>query len=642
MRRLPVLLLLAILAAVPTAAAAPGDERSSASTTLVTKPGKKQLQRQRLARKLRPRAFNSCPQLVRYARRHAAHSEGISAGPPPLMPPIAQPPLLRSAPGQGPLRTDVMAAPPTAAPETSSQTNVQEAGVNEPDVVKTAGDRIFALAGGKLHAVDAAGPTLLGTLATEGYAYQLLLHEDRALVIGYEQDLRVRPASVPIAPLAMKTVLTEVDVSDPAAMRVVSRQTIDGTYVDARQSGETARVVISSPPRAIAKPATAFRRGGWVPTSIVKSRPGARAVKRPLASCRRIARPASFSGTSVLTVLTIDLSKGLPAVDVDALMTDGQTVYASPNRLYVATPRWLPSEPDSAQPPPRATTTVHSFDASQPGVTSYRASGQVPGHLLNQFSLSEHDDALRVASTEEPSWWGFGDVGESESFVTVLSERGGALMEVGRVGGIGRGERIYAVRFVGDVGFVVTFRQTDPLYTIDLADPTRPRVAGELKIPGYSAYLHPIDADTLIGVGQDANDRGSTRGTQISIFDVSDLRQPRRLHHWTIEDSTSAVEEDHHAFLWWAPTKLAVLPVQDYDYDGFNGAIGFQIDRRTGIGEAGRASHELPDYFPSPVERAFVVGGRLFTLSELGIQANDLGTLAQQGWAAFPQDPVAP
>ena len=118
-------------------------------------------------------------------------------------------------------------------------------------------------------------------------------------------------------------------------------------------------------------------------------------------------------------------------------------------------------------------------------------------------------------------------------------------MQAGRIGGLGKGERVYSVRFVGDTGYVVTFRQIDPLYTLDLADPERPRVLGELKIPGYSAYLHPIGEGLLLGVGQDATEEGRPTGTQISIFDVSDLRRPTRVHQealgmgWTEAEPTT-------------------------------------------------------------------------------------------------------
>ena len=126
------------------------------------------------------------------------------------------------------------------------------------------------------------------------------------------------------------------------------------------------------------------------------------------------------------------------------------------------------------------------------------------GFVLNQFSLSEHDGYLRAASTEEPDWWSAPDgaARESESLVTVLAERGGRLERVGEVDGLGRGERIFAVRFIGARGYVVTFRQTDPLYALDLSDPARPAVRGALKIPGFSSYLHPVDESTLIVTGR--------------------------------------------------------------------------------------------------------------------------------------------
>ena len=131
---------------------------------------------------------------------------------------------------------------------------------------------------------------------------------------------------------------------------------------------------------------------------------------------------------------------------------------------------------------------------------------------MSQWSLSEQDKGvLRVASTEEPTWWS-GPREESESFVTTLGERDGALVQLGRVGGLGKGERVYAVRFAGDTGYVVTFRQVDPLYTLDLSAPPAPAVLGELKIRGYSAYLHPLGGDLLLGIGQDASDEGRVLG----------------------------------------------------------------------------------------------------------------------------------
>ena len=131
---------------------------------------------------------------------------------------------------------------------------------------------------------------------------------------------------------------------------------------------------------------------------------------------------------------------------------------------------------------------------------------------------------------------------------------------IGSVGGLGKTEQIRAVRFLGDTGYVVTFRQTDPLYVIDLTDPANPVLDGELKIPGYSAYLHPVGDGLLLGVGQDATDSGQTLGTQLSLFDVSDPTNPQQIDTLAIGGS-SEVEWDHKAFLYWPEDGTIVLPV---------------------------------------------------------------------------------
>ena len=307
-------------------------------------------------------------------------------------------------------------------------------------------------------------------------------------------------------------VIVEVDARDPARLAVLRTQAIEGTIEDARLTGRTARIVVSSIPDALFGE-TAQRRHarGWLPETAFRSRRSGRRTSGKAVACRAVRRPAAFSGTGVLTVLTVDLARGLPAVDADAVFTSGETVYASATSLYVATQRWE-SE---------ARTSLHRFDTSNPDSTGYAGSANVPGTLLNQFSLSEHDGVLRAATT-------LGD--ESESVVTTLAVRPDGLAARGQVRGLGRGERIYAVRFMGPTGYVVTFRQVDPLYTLDLSDPDRPRAVGELKIPGYSAYLHPVAEGLLLGVGQDATSAGRVQGLQLSLFDVSNPASPRRLH----------------------------------------------------------------------------------------------------------------
>jgi hypothetical protein len=284
----------------------------------------------------------------------------------------------------------------------------------------------------------------------------------------------------------------------------------------------------------------------------------------------------------------------------------------------------------------------------------------VPGHLLNQFSMSEHEGNLRVATTEGAPW---GGTEQSESLVTVLAPQGEQLAEIGQVGDLGKGEQIYSVRYAGDVAYVVTFRQTDPFYTVDLSDPAAPRVVGELKIPGYSAYLHPIGDNLVIGVGQDASDEGRVQGTKVSLFDVTDLAAPVELATWSLADSNSVAEWDHHAFLYWPATKQLVLPVNQWsergDGTGFWGAVVLTVDR-AGITEVGRVQHDMvtpsteewcgvpeplpaddgtssprPDYEcvptpqPNPIQRSMVIGGDLWTMAQWTLQANTLADLAR-------------
>ena len=590
------------------------------------------------ARKQHPRvakaqleSFRSCAALVRYARRNVRRGPGIF---PPSVGGIAPlPPRRIDSPTTNPMPP--LATAPGAEGD-QSQTNVQEQGVDEPDVVKAAGGRIFAVAGGQLHAIDAAGPRLLGSLPLEGYSHELLLHGKRLLVISQHGSggigiVQVAPPMYRYDPV---TRLTEVDVSDPEKLTVVRTQRVRGVFVSARLTGAIARVVVTNTPRAAAEPELRSRLRGWLAHTTVANRLTGHKRTRPATRCRAVRRAQVYSGLDMLTVLTIDMDRGLPEVESDAVMTGAELVYASPRRLYVATQRFVPQS--APEQDVHGGTTIHEFDASDTAETTYRASGTVPGFLLNQWAMSERGGVLRVASSEAPTWLG-GSETEGQSFVTTLARRENSLARLGQVDGLGKGERIYSVRFMDDVGYVVTFRQVDPLYTVDLADPRDPRVRGELKIRGYSAYLHPVSGDLLLGVGQDATEGGQRLGTQLSLFDVSDLASPRRLHQRTVAPGAfSDVEYDHHAFLWWAPRNLAVMPVQyATDKDHFSGALGFGVERTSGIVEVGSASHKAGDYI-APIQRSLVVGGRLFTLSDLGLEENDLANLSEKTWLELP------
>ncbi len=298
----------------------------------------------------------------------------------------------------------------------------------------------------------------------------------------------------------------------------------------------------------------------------------------------------------------------------------------------------------------QAKTAIHMFDLTPPDGATYRASGTVAGTLLNQFSMSEWQGNLRVATTTQRVDFGT----QQASGIHVLQRAGRNLNEIGLLDGLGRTERIYAVRFVGDLGYVVTFRQTDPLYVVDLRNPKAPELVGELKIPGYSSYLQPIGPGRLLGIGQDATDGGRVQGTQLSLFDVSNPRNPVRLTAYRIGGSSQA-EYDHHAFLWWPATGDVIVPFSNYDPTRNvpeNGVVVASVSD-TGIKERGRIMHEStvvitnpgpippttvpggsaastatrPQFFTEAIQRSMIVDGNLVTISPNVVKSSNLSAL---------------
>ena len=557
-----------------------------------------------------------------------------------------------------------------------SGTNLQEVDVDEPDTVKTDGEVIVAVAGRELHVIDPGdgGPRLLGTVALEQEgSSELLLAGDRATVLTRTYGAHAGDRAVSSEPVAgpgsALTVVSTVDLSEPTDPRVTESRTFEGDYVSARMTGTLARLVLrSSPSLGYPEPAV-LERGEldtWVEDAVAEAPLEAWLPSDDdgqVVACDAVARPEEPAGVGTTTVVTIDVAASLEPLDATAVVADAETVYASGERLYVATTDWgdrccgfgpMPvdgdgrgvSSADSSVPAPDelpepVTTDLHAFDITGP-TTPYLGTGRVTGRLLNSFSLSEHEGVLRVATTiDSPD-----GSAPSESAVVTLVEEAGALVERGRLAGLGTTEQIYAVRYQGDVGYVVTFRQTDPLYTIDLSDPANPTLLGELKIPGFSAYLHPAEEGRLLGVGQDASAEGRTLGSQVSTFDVSDLAAPTEEDRLSFPDGHSPVEYEHRAFLWWAQDRVAVVPMEIYPFDEvtgspggqpFTGAVAVDVAEDGSLGERGRVTHQPhvgPEQYAA-VSRSLVVGDTLYTLSEAGILASDLRTLADEGWLAL-------
>lgn len=311
-------------------------------------------------------------------------------------------------------------------------------------------------------------------------------------------------------------------------------------------------------------------------------------------------------------------------------------------------------------------TVVHKISFSDQGLT-YVASGEVTGHLLNQYSLDEFNDNLRIATTRGQSWFMpmmFGPavdmvapapVNNSTNNVYVLD---GMLKTVGRLENLAPGERIYSARFMGERAYVVTFKQTDPLFVIDLAKPESPSVLGEVKLPGFSNYLHPYDETTLIGIGREAIDKGEQGvellGLKISLFDVSEPAEPKEASSIILggRGSDSISLHDYKAVLFDKANNLLVIPasltnINNNDYQTqFQGSVVFNVTKEK-ISERGRVSFRLPSqyssesfYIDDSVRRNIFINDTLYSISPATIKASLLSNLSLTGTLDLPKSQI--
>lgn len=560
-------------------------------------------------------------------------------------------------------------------PSDWSETNVQEEGVDEPDLVETDGEFIYIVQRGELTILDswpADQTAIVASLPLPSNPNTMFLNGDRILTFGWAYD--VFPPDEDWRSVGAAR-MTLIDVSDRAAPTVLRTIDLDGWMVDARRIDDDVYVVLDTwlgmpwelydliwdenlelpepdgdadedeqaelrdEARAILRPLVeAFAASVEAQDLLPRQRDSADDSIQPLLECHDIYKPREVGEVSMLSVVHFDMSTGADGGDVSAtgLLSDGWTVYASQENLYIARSSWWWwwgwSELE-------LTTNIHKFHLAG-GDTSYEASGEVPGWLLNSFSLGEHDGHLRVATTDNDWWWGTEQGDEPANNVFVLQQTGGALETVGEVRGIAPGERIYASRFLGDRGFLVTFFQIDPLFTLDLSDPTNPRVIGELETPGFSAYLHPFEEDHLLAAGMDGTAEGQITGFSLSLFDVSDFTAPALTDRITVGSDWgwSEVLWDHHAFTFHRD----VLSVPAYWWDaegGFSGlvVIACATDGLTLLGTVDHADL-VPaseclwdwedacetDYWYAQVRRSVVIEDWLYSISDYGLKVTAL------------------
>ncbi len=555
-----------------------------------------------------------------------------------------------------------------------STTNIQEPGVDEADIVKTDGTYIYVAGNQKVSIVTAApAPAMAGEINVPGYVHNLLLTEDKKLIVFYSPDGATLETSRPVVAYfyyALAGVMI-VDVNDPANPSVLRSSVIEGQISAIRQIGAMLYVVLSStafpePPAlsspnrpteqdGIAVPDAASKnatRTATLPQIIELNADGSIKSAVPAVAVTDILHPDQPRGTAMTLIAGLNLTDPSAPFTSTGYLGYANVVYASSQAIYITDPQWigdviigLPgigvSEPvfgggGGAAPPStpvRAVTdgphtVIHKFTLAEAGA-SLAASGHISGFLLNQYALSESGNFLRAASS---MGWNLG------AEVSVIEQQGSDLVVVGNLPEIGAGENLFAARFMGDRGYLVTFLQTDPLFTVDLSDPRAPKLIGELVMPGFSDYLHPLDDNHLLGLGRDADPTtGGRRGVQLSVFDVTDFAQPAITDKAVVGTSATDSEATSNpkAFNYWPTQQLIAFPIREYKdsfapsfepriYEGlyvFKLLPDFKLEF---IGAMGKTV----DYYPN-WRRALFVGEQLFSVNEFEISVAAIGSVDQ-------------
>ena len=604
--------------------------------------------------------------------------------------------------GRGGVLEDRATSSPSAssAPSAYTKTNTQVAGVDEADFVKNDGTRIFMISGQKLFAVKswpADKMAIAGSLTLEGYPTQMYLDEKNRVVVfsqvytKYDGFAENGGNSGGVAPCAADTCgyyysnttkVTVVDVADLANPKVQAETYLPGSYANSRRIDSSVRVVLSDYFRW---PATVKFYPDYVPglyddkarlasaleSLKVSNEQVIRAqtlkqwlpvAKRRLAggalvdlpyNCGDFHKSNASTHLGLATVATVNLDTPDAAPSRTSVLGEVGEIYASTTALYVSSPHWW-WWPRLGQ---KDWTYIHKFDLTDKNKARYVASGGVEGHIVDQFSMDEHKGFFRIATTTSnrvpdtanpANTWG---TIETSNRINVLREAAGRLELNGQSEEVAKGERIYSSRFVGDRGFVVTFRQVDPLFTFDLSNPAAPRRVGELKVPGFSTYIHPVDANHLltIGVYQPDPNGGVTnwqeRRMQLSLFDVTDFANPKQKFTQLVGTAYgwSEAAYEHKAFNYFPERKLLAIPFSDYvpvssgdPWGQFTSELRvYNVDVNTGFSVKGALSMKdvyissgTPDwrYWYSPWIRRSVMAtdagtDYVYAISDAGIRA---------------------
>jgi len=570
-----------------------------------------------------------------------------------------------------------------------STTNVQVEGVDEADVVKTDGEYIYQVNNdrivvAKAYPADEMQITGIVDFTDDNFTPQeMYLSGNFLIAIGssYEKvDVKKREEPQVEERLYIKPYYNQkntvkaivCDISDKANIKQIREVEIEGRYVSSRMIGSVLYMVSNNYPNIY----YALDSDMEIPTPFYRdSKISEDYIKIGYPQIRYF--PDSVE-SNYMMVATFDTKKDEKA-NIHTYLGSGENIYVSNENLYVAVTNYkydaviTNNKIISPQVDRRLITPIYkdnretevykfSLDGSK---MTYLNKGSVPGTILNQFSMDENDGYFRIATTTGDVW-GTGE-NISGNNLYILDD---TMNICGKIEDIAKGEQIYSVRFMGDRGYIVTFKTVDPLFVIDLKDPTKPEILGALKIPGYSDYLHPYDENHIIGFGKDTietSSGGFYMGMKLALFDVSDVSNPIQKFSEVIGDrgTESELLRNHKALLFSKEKSLLAFPVTvaevkgkgksglnewgvpDYGEFSFQGAYVYNLDAKTGFTLKGKITHLSDEeyiksgnyYYGSNklVERILYIDDTLYTLSKGMYKANNINDLNEIGALEVPQ-----
>ena len=524
-----------------------------------------------------------------------------------------------------------------------SDTNAQESGIDESDKIKTDGNILYMAQDRKVKIIKLGsgnGMSVAAEVAIGDNVDSLYLYKSTLAALYQPTDdkndywcgdmpegggggpLPAFSSSIPCWYGQNRTGIMVIDITDPSKPEPIKNLVYDGNLVSSRLINGLLHIISGFRPtlppleyyydKTQDEMSDVIQRNiaaledvplkDLVPLFDLIDKNGEIIDSGLLVSAEDFMRPGDPQGANVMSIVSLDLNDPRGKHDSTGAILDARHVYASTASLYLASEIWNYNVSDE-NIMSAVQTSIHKFDLSGNKV-SFSGSGRVPGSILNQFSFGEFKNILRVATS---TWnWSTDSRGETNN-VYCLNEVNNKLTTIGKLENLAPGEHLYAARFIGDRGFLVTFVKVDPLFTLDLSDPTNPRIIGELKIPGYSEYIHPLGDSHLLTIGKDSIPYESWayyQGLQLSIFDVSDFKNPVLLHKEMIGDRGTESEalHNHKAFTHWADKNLLAIPVHLYEHQGkpqapwdhgihtFSGLFVYKVNSDDGFSFLGRIS----------------------------------------------------